>query len=832
MEIVKKLLLVSLFLFMGIDAVEAQDFFYRKNLANIRVDNLSQDQVIKFQRQVQQSNMSEQEVANYLVGKGLSRDEITKLKKRMGSLAGGGGGGSVAGDFELLDQYFRLRDSLQTLKQDSLFTGKGKNRSYLQQQEVADSVIFGSELFANSKLSFISEVQLATPDNYIVGPRDVITMTLYGSQESSMELKVQPDGKVNVPYAGVMPLAGLTIEQATERMRQSLIKNGYSTLSTGDTKLMLTIAEFRSLQVTVIGARNSGNYVVPSIASVFHILHLAGGPNKRGTYREIEVIRKGKVVQRIDLYRFLVLGDNSQNINLKEHDVINIPIYANRVMVRGEVKRPGLFELLSGEHLDTLLAYAGGFSPLAYKERVYVEQVAESEFTTKDIEKEGFKNFSPGSGDVVIVGSILNRYSNRIAIAGAINRPGYYGWEEEMPLATLIQKAGGLRENALMTRGLVYRAGRDNSKTYLRFIPQEVLEGENPLVLEDGDSVVIGDKSLLFPAEYIRVLGEVRTKGAFIFGDGMTVMDALLLSGGLKRSALPNRIDIARRVDGTGDMEIAKVLEAPSDLELAVQAEEMVLEAGDIILVRPNPAFKEQRIVSLDGEFNFPGSYVLLKQKEPLSSFIGRSGGLTAMADASSAFIIRTTKNDLFTKGMQQEKERLKAEKSKKGKSLEEKDLEFDTEQLDSIRLDTIVVNLATVLKWKDGKYDIDLQEGDRVVVPVVRNTVSVSGEVNASITVNYSGKRVRSYLSDAGGMARHADKKRIYVIHSNGLASRTHSFIWIRKYPKVTPGSVVMVPSKQRKEEEMRDPTRLAATSSIIASTTGLLFIIISTMR
>ena len=827
MEIVKKLLLLILFLFVGIGAVEAQDFFYRKNLANIRVDNLTQDQVIRFQRQVQQSNMSEQEVANYLIGKGLSRDEVAKLKKRMGSLAGGGGGGSVAGDFELLDQYFRLRDSLQLLKQDSLFAGKGKNRSYIRQQEVADSVIFGSELFANSKLSFISEVQLATPDNYIVGPRDVITMTLYGSQESSLELKVQPDGKVNVPYAGVMPLAGLTIEQATERMRQSLIKNGYSTLSTGDTKLMLTIAEFRSIQVTVIGARNSGNYVVPSIASVFHVLHLAGGPNKRGTFREIEVIRKGKVVQRIDLYKFLVLGDNRENINLKEHDVINIPIYANRVMVKGEVKRPGLFELLAGEKLDTLLAYAGGFNPLAYKERVYVEQVAENEFTTRDIEREGYGDFVPSSGDVIFVGSIVNRFSNRIAIAGAINRPGYYGWEQDMPLATLIQKAGGLRENALLTRGLIFRASRDNSKTYLRFIPQEIVDGTANLALQDGDSVVIGDKSLLFPNEYVRVIGEVRFEGEFVYGEGMTAMDAILLSGGLKRNALPNRIEIARRVDGTGEMEIAEVLEASSDEALAVMANEVLLKPQDILLVRPNPAHKNQRIVTLSGEFNYPGQYVLLKQKEPLSSFIGRSGGLTALADARSAYIVRETKNDLFSKVIKEEKAKLdKAAMDEDGLEL------LVPTQIDSISLDTIIVNLAAVLKRKDGKYDIDLLEGDKVVVPVNRNTVSVRGEVNAKITVNYSGKRLRAYLSDAGGTSRYADKKRVYVVESNGLARSTHSFLGIRKYPKVRPGSVVVVPSKKQESNETRDPARLAATSSIIASTTGLLFIIISTMQ
>jgi protein involved in polysaccharide export with SLBB domain len=827
MEVMKKLLLITFLVLGGSSLGQAQDFFYRKNLANIRVDNLSQDQVIRFQRQVQQSNMSEQEVANYLVSKGLSRDEINKLKKRMGSLAGGGGNGSVAGDFELLDQYFRLRDSLQLLKADSAFIPSGKNRNYLRAKEVADSVIFGSELFANSKMSFISEVQLATPDRYILGPRDVITMTLFGAQESSLELKVQPDGKVNVPYAGVMPLAGLTIEQATDKMKQALIRNGYATLATGETELNLTIAEFRTFPVTVIGARNSGNYVVPSIATVFHVLHLAGGPNKRGTYREIEVIRKGKVVQRIDLYRFLAAGDNSQNINLKENDVINIPIYANRVMVKGEVKRPGLFELLPGENFERLLAYAGGFTDAAFKERVYVEQIGENEFTTRDIEAAAYPSYTPSSGDVLIVGSILNRFSNRIAIGGAIKRPGYYGWETDMPLSVLIEKAGGLQENALLTRGLIYRAKKDNSKTYLQFIPQEVLDGKTALTLEDGDSILIGDKSVLFPEEYVRVMGQVRLEGEFIFGSGMTAMDAILMAGGFKRNAMPKRIEIARRINATTDFEIAKLIHAQTDFELVVKAEDEILEAGDIVLVRPNPSYQEQRVVMLEGEFNYPGPYVLLKQRESIGALLKRAGGLTSMADQRFAYVVRERKQNQLN-------ERKINTLPQKTEDLNKEELgvaEPDLTPTDAVRLDTIVIDLALVLRRKGSRYDLDLQKGDKVVVPLMHNMVSVNGEVNSKVTMNYNGKSVRSYLSDAGGLTPQADKKRIYVVHANGMAAQTHTFLGIKNYPKIKPGSVVVVPMKEQVEHK-RDPANLAAASSIIASTTSLLFILITTMR
>lgn len=827
----KKLLLLSFLVLSSSMLVKGQDFFYRKNLANIRVDNLSQDQVIRFQRQIQQSNMSEQEVANYLVSKGLSRDEIAKLKKRMGSLSGGGGGGSVAGDFELLDQYFRLRDSLQALKSDSIFLPAGKNRSYLKTKEVADSVIFGSELFANSKLSFISEVQLATPEGYVLGPRDVITMTLYGAQESSLELKVQPDGKVNVPYAGVMPIAGLPIRQATEKIKQALIRNGYATLASGETQLDLTVAEFRTFPVTVIGARNSGNYVVPSIATVFHVLHLAGGPNKRGTYREIEVIRKGKVVQKIDLYKFLVSGDNSQNISLKENDVINIPIYNNRVLIKGEVKRPGLFELLPGENLAKLIQYAGGFTDAAYKDRLYVEQIGDNEFTAKDIESAGYVSYIPVSGDVLIVGSILNRYSNRIAIGGAVKRPGYYGWEDGMPLSALITKAGGLQESALLTRGLIYRAKKDNEKTYLRFVPQDIVDGKTNLVLEDGDSVVLGDKSVLFPDQFVKVMGQVRIEGEFTFGEGMTAMDAILLSGGFKPNAMPNRIEVARRIEATQDFEIATVINAQTDRELAVKAEDVVLQAGDIVLVRPDPSHLDQRVVTLEGEFKYPGPYVLLKRREALSAVIKRAGGLTSFADFRYAYVVREVKHDdVFLKSVAKEVQIADMQNQISGDLANNEGSPLSAD-LAANKFDTIVIDLVSAIRGKDSRYDLDLMNGDRIVVPLVQNTVKVYGAVNTKLTINYNGSRLRPYLSDAGGFTPEADKKRLYVIHANGKAERTHTFLGLKFYPKIKPGSILVVPVKEEREERA-DPARLAAASSIIASTTSLLFILVTTLR
>jgi protein involved in polysaccharide export with SLBB domain len=831
MEVMKKVVLLA-FLVLGTGAqLLAQDLFYRKNLANVRVDNLSQDQVIRFQQQIQGSNMSGQEMETYLRSKGLSREEIAKLKKRMGTL----GNTDAAKDFyniELMNDYFKLRDSLKQTGWDPDAPDAAKSR-YAKSPEVADSIIFGSELFSNSKFSFTPDIPVASPVNYILGPGDVITMTIYGAHEQNTDIKITPEGRATIPYAGVLSLSGLTIEQATTRIRQALERNGYASLGTGETKIQLTIGEFRSFQVTVIGAKNSGIYLVPSIATALQVLHAAGGPSKNGTYREIEIIRKGKIIQKIDLYDFMVSGNLTQNITLKENDVINIPAYDKRVQLKGEVKRTGLFEVMPGENFGKLLKYSGGFTAIAFRDRIYVEYITDNEFGTRDIMASGFDSYEPSAGDVIMVGSILNRYVNRVSVAGAVMRPGYYGWSEEMTLKTLLDKAGGFKESALMSRGLVYRATRENDRYYLQFNPEKVLNGSEALQLEDGDSVIIGDRALIFLAEHIQVMGEVHQPGKYVFGEGITALDAVLLAGGMRLGAMPNRIEIARRNDGRGNQPTSRIIEAESDRELMMKAEEVKLSPMDVVIIRPNPEFRDQVVVSLEGEFVYPGPYVLKKQWEKLSEVIERAGGPTVMADMNAAFIIREMKNPLFMKRMKEVETKEIRFSNKSEETMSRSDFgNIDQTDLDSIILDTIVVDLKALMGKNGERYDLLLRNGDILQLPVRRNTISVRGEVNNKLTINYVGKKMKPYLRDAGGTSKYADKKRIYVIEPSGRAKATKQFMGIRSYPHVSPGSTVVVPPKITKENGGIDPARTAAISSAIASTTGLLFLLATILR
>jgi len=830
MELKSRSYLLLAFLIMLFSSAIAQEPFYRKSLTNFKVENLSPDQLSSFQQQLTQSKMSEQEMVRYLLSKGMSIDEISKLRFRIMNQQLVPGSNNKAGidQLDFLDLLLNSKDSAGLDLMDSLGYAKGKMEE--------DKLIFGAELFLNSKMGFASDMQLATPANYIIGPKDVLTLTLFGYQELSAELKVLPDGKINVPYAGIMAVGGLTIEQAMLKVKESMQKSGYATLRTGETKLQMTVSQYRTFPVTVIGAKASGTYMVSSVANAFHALHQAKGPARRGSYRDIELIRKGEIIQKIDLYSFMVDGNQKQFLNLQENDIINIPAYDHRVTLKGEIKTPGYFELKDGESLATLLKYCGGFTTIAYQERVYVEKVATNEFVSRDIEKPGFDRYQPGNGDVVYVGSIVKRNSQRVAIGGAIMRPGYYGLHDSLTVGKLIKRAGGLKESSLMTRGLVYRAGHDHQISYLRFNPSDIVAGKNDLALADGDSVVIADRAILFPKEIVTVTGEVNSPGYFVYGEKMTVLDVILLAGGLTESSLPSKIEIARRVEGNKDFEISKILEAATDRNLMLQAQELELKAQDFVIVRKNPNYIPQRKIELTGQFKYPGTYILSRQKEYLSEVIERAGGFNDLADDRYVLIYRKQLNPFFNK-MKEEIESKEAEVDNEfsiGTSKQKK-LASPVQTMntaDSLLIDTISVNYASLRSGDKTKFDIHLQEGDVVNVLQFQNTVSMKGEVNNKVTVNHSSTSLRSYLRDAGGLTRFADPRRVYVIHADGSSSSTRRFLGLRFYPKVEPGSVVMVPLKHGQDERIKDPSRMAATASILASTTGLIFALINLLN
>ncbi len=855
MESLKRWALLTAFLVLVGGGVSAQEQFYKKNLANIKVDQLSDEQVLKFRQQIESGKMSEKDLIRYFSGKGLSPQEINKLKARMGAVGGNTKGGrdkqGSMFESELAREYYNLLDSLKMLEEDELMGGKFARRKVLP-----DSVVFGSELFATAKLGFSPDLQLAAPSNYILGPGDELNIVIYGAHEGSFDLVVSPEGRINIPFGGMVGVGGLTVDQAIKKISQTLERNGISSLGSGQSQLAISVSDFRTIPVTVIGARVPGTYLMPAVANVFHALYAAGGPAMHGTYREIEVIRKGKVIKKIDLYKFLTKGDDADFINVRENDVINIPVYQNRIMLKGEAKRPGLFELKEGESMEQLMKYAGGFSELAFKESVQVVEIVDGEMKGKSVNTKDFASYIPTTGAVVEVAGVVNVVRSQVVASGAFMRPGKYAWEEGMKLSALLEQAKGVEKSALLNRGLVYRKAAVGDAAYLRFNVSAVLEGKSDMSLEDGDSVVVVDRVMMQPDAEVLVLGKVQFEGPVLFAQGMSAKDAVLLAGGFTKDALKSKVEIARRkVEKSGEVSSSLFVEL-SDSGLSINNEESELQPGDVVIVREDPNIKDQRMVQISGEVVKPGPYSLNSKGEKLSTLLSRAGGLTEFANPAACFIIRTSKNPFYNKVLQEkqaEEARFKfrtneldltdggmmatnktnsAVKSSNANSGMDQGLDFMFEP-DSLIRDTISVDLRQIIgkQRAAAKFDLILRDGDEIMVLEFRSTVAVRGEVNSKVIVNHQNRRLRSYIRDAGGFSKNADTKRVFVIEPNGRSRMTTTFLGMRFYPKIEPGFEVVVPAKIY-DERKSDPARLAAMASVLASTTSVLFLLITLTR
>ena len=796
-----------------VSELHAQDFFYRKSLTNLRIDQLSQDQVISFQRYVQAKGMSETEASNYLLQKGLSRAEVDKLRKRSGGLSNTSAG-SVAGNFEMMDQYFKLRDSLQALAVDTANPKGRKDRALIRAKQVPDSVIFGSELFAGARLRFNMEGQMVPPLDYRVGPGDVLSILIYGFQEASFELKVQANGKITMPYAGLITVGGLTLEQISEKLKQNLQANGYSKIATGQTKLHVGLADFRQIQVTVVGSTQPGNFMVPSVAKLFHVMHVAGGPSSRSTYRNVELWRNGKLLTTVDLYKLLSGGDFEGNINLQDHDVIYFPPYVRRIMVRGEIRRPALFETKLGEKFRDILTYAGGFTAFAYTKRVWVERVMDGEMRYLTFEGDSLLGFEPKDGDVITVQSVSEKKKGLIQISGAVKRPGDYAHQPGMRLSHLLLHSEALEPTAMLSRVVVAHKTPEGLRSLDHYDLDSVKAGLLDPALLDGDSVIVGSVIDFYPRLPVRVMGEVQREISLPWSSGITAQDAVFMAGGFKPGfAVDQWIKIARRIelDSLDDRwEISKVIREATDSLLMVRASEALLEEGDVVMVYRNPAYLPLAMVRVEGSFNSPGLFPVKTKSEKIKDLIGRAGGFNAFADQRSLILIRD--HEISVVDLQED--------ARANDAIDISAIQ-STGKVRVVRTDTVALDWNTLnSNGKQGNFL--LKDGDRLVVVEKSEIVRVQGSVNSQVLMSYEGHRMRNYLAGAGGLSESGDPRRIFVRRTNGKMASTKRVLGIiTRYPKIYPGDLVVVPIKAPKDDQGQgfDSGKWIAISSVLMS-------------
>ncbi|POY38099.1 sugar transporter [Flavobacterium alvei] len=777
----KKIITVFLLVFALFQSgsLKAQDLLKGTDLSTVKVDYLSDAEIAKIKSQLQSNNTTIEQVEPMALAKGMSATEFAKLKVRLGSQFATGTTGVSNGDV------YDEKKGEQNRKQEKIVNKKVK--------DTLNSLVFGSELFDNPDLNFEPNLKLATPVNYVLGPGDELQISVYGVQEYNASVPVTTEGKVSIQYVGQIPVSGMTIEAATQKIK-SAIARVYSTVASGQSQVGISLSRIRTIKVTIIGSKQPGNYSISSLATVYNALFLGGGPGKNGSYRNIELLRNNKVYRKIDIYNFLVNGNQSDNVGLKDNDVIRIPAYSQRVTLEGEVKRPGIFEMKSGETFKDLLAFASGFNEFAYTASVNVLQKTSKDLKVKDIKFSEFGSYKPLAGDVFRVSKILNRFENRIRIEGAVFRPNIYSFYEGMRISDLIQQADGLKEDAYTKRATIVRTKADLTTEAAHVNLEKVLSGDAEANISLQKEDIITVYSVLdFKEDYkITIDGEIKIPGEYEFHENLTLKDLLLQAGGLTGSA-SKRIEVARMIksDEINATNSSKV--QLFNLEYTeVNNEEVrnfVLEPFDVVNVRRMAVYEKPEMVTVSGAVNYTGKYVLASKKEKIYDVIQRAGGLSSIANVDGVKIKRPiqAKQIEAIENVNLNLGKKDSIQNKLAKKLKE-DLKYAT----------IPVDWRKIVKDPTDKTNVTLFPGDEIEVSVYNESVKVTGSVLLTSEIPYNkGKGFNYYLESVGGTDAKGWKNKAYIIYPNGKAAVSSSFFFIRSYPKVLPGSQIVVPEK-----------------------------------
>ncbi|MCK8492294.1 SLBB domain-containing protein [Spirosoma sp. RP8] len=723
-----------------------------------RVDQLSDEDVQNFYRRAQASGLSEAQIEQAAMSQGYTLDDIAKMRKRINEIR-----------------------TLTSLPQNQTANSTGRTLPYDLSSRV-DSVpgrnvrkdtsrglpVFGASLFENANLSFEPNLRIATPRNYVVGPDDEIRIDISGASTGEFQLKVTPDGTVKVPNLPPIFVAGLTIEQAEQRIIARLRQGGYQGLGQAGsgTTANVTLTNIRSIRVTLVGeVVHPGTYTISSLGTAFNALYLAGGPNpETGSFRKINIIRGNRVIRTIDLYDFILRADQRDNIRLQDQDVIRVADYETRVELTGQVRRPAIFEVLPGETLKNVLAFAGGFGDDAYRASITLRRNTTRERRIVTITEEQVASFVPQRGDKFIVGKILERYENRIQIAGAVMRPGDYALEPGLEtVKQLIARADGLRKDAFTNRATILRERADMDQENLSFDLGKLMRGEiADIPLQRQDSLTVLSIRDLRERYYVTIEGAVNNPDTVDYINNMTVADLIAQAGGFQEGAKPNLVEVARRIrqDSSGvRTTILETYRFSIDRNLQItslesNSPEFRLQPFDIVYVRTSINYEAQKQVTILGEIMQPGNYAIYSREERISDLIKRAGGIKPEAYISGAQLRRQGQ--------------------------------------------LIGNDLRNALNDPSAEENLLIQNGDTLLIPRRSEIVTVQGGVLNPSSVSFKSEyNFNDYISEAGGFTENARKNKAYVIYPNGRKDRTHKFLFFNSRPQVEPGSTVVVPFK-----------------------------------
>ncbi len=789
---------------------------------------MTDNQVMDYVMEQNARGVSRQQIVTQLMQRGVNIDQIRRIQKKYEKQVKNGtlgaeditagskhvkdrmreANGELREDQRLLDKQrasqFRIKDtksSNQTINHtydsnDADFMDMDRSMDfmmpdslkYYREQSESRRKIFGHDVFNNKNLTFESSMNLATPQNYRLGPGDAVNVDIWGASQESVTETISPDGTITIDGIGVIQLGGLSVSQAKARLR-SVLGPRYQ-----GSKIDLTLGQTRTITVSVIGeVKVPGTYTMSAFATVYNALYMAGGPNDIGTLRNVKVYRRGKLITSVDVYDFLLNGKLSGDVRLQDNDVITVSPYEALVNITGKVKRPMFYEMKKTESAATLLKYAGGFTGDAYTKAIRVNRKAGAGYSVFSVGEFDLNSFKLMDEDSVSVDSTLARYQNMVEIRGAVMRPGMYQVGGNIStVKALVEAAAGLKEGAIAQHAVMHRMKADRTLEALRLDVLGILEGTTPDVpLRNEDVLYIASNEENNTQRTVTINGEVHYPGVYRYADNETIEDLILQAGGPTEAASLVKIDVARRVNNPhateADSVIAQTFSFSLTPDYAINGEpDFTLQPYDEVYVRRSPDYTIQQNVYIEGEVQFEGSYTLTNKHQRLSDVIKLAGGLTSQAYAEGAKLLRR----MTQEEREQVEVMLRTAQRNSGK--------------DSIDISKLMVNanypvgieLDKALKNPGTSDDPILREGDRIVVPRFTSTVTINGEVLYPNTVRYKeGRSVGYYIDQAGGFTSSAKKSKTIIIYMNGMVAKAS----YSNRPK--PGCQIVVPSKKPRQ-------------------------------
>lgn len=790
--------------------------------ASLAQSGMTDQQVMEFVMKEQKAGTSQTQIVTKLMQRGVKIEQIRRLRdkyQRQNSNAALGAknlttddngsrmrksNGDTKGSSNDYDSQYRLKDGN---RREGQHTYDSQDADFMQMQRELSSFmpdsteryeqeyinrlknkkkVFGRDIFNNKNLSFEPNMNIATPQNYRLGPGDAVFIDIYGASQKTIESTVTPDGTVVIDGFGPVSVSGLTVAEANARLRSTLGAR-YSS-----SKVKLTVGQTRTIMVNVMGeVKTPGTYTLSAFASVFHALYMAGGVSDIGTLRNIKVYRHNKLVTVVDIYDYMLNGKLTGNVRLADNDVIVVGPYDCMVNITGKVKRPMYYEMKKNESVGTLIKYAGGFTGDAYKKAVRLVRKAGSQYSVYSVGEFDMSSFHLNDEDSISVDSVLPRYSNMVEVKGAVFRPGMYQVGGDITsVRSLIEHAEGVTEDAFTARGVMHRMKPDRT---LEVIPVDVagiMAGKvADIPLQNEDVLFIPSKKELQEEQVLTIYGEVMYPGVYKYADNETLEDFVLQAGGLTNTASIMKVDVSRRISNqmavTASDTIARTYTFALKDGFVIDGKPgFVLQPYDEVYVRTSPGFTKQKNVKVEGEVLYSGEYTLARKSQRLSEVIKQAGGLTQTAYAQGARLERkyTPEEKLRTQTL------LKKAQAQAG----QKD-SVDTKKLDIGETFYVGIDLDKALANPGSSYDIVLREGDRIIVPEFSNTIKISGDVMYPTTVAYrDGKSMKYYVEQAGGWGSTAKKGRTYIIYMNGTVAKAGG------KNKPLPGCEIVVPSKQ----------------------------------